>query len=86
MTTVGASAAAVATAIQRIRSYSTRNFAGATAARLGGSYSASSSDIRPPGSRAERFDLRSVGSIFLSANTSVFRTCWPDSEPVDGAV
>lgn len=26
-------------------------------------YAASSSDIRPPGSRAERFDLRSVGSI-----------------------
>jgi hypothetical protein len=31
------------------------------AARRG--YAASSSDIRPPGSRAERFDLSPVGSI-----------------------
>jgi hypothetical protein len=31
----------------------------------GANYFASSSDVRPPGRRAERFDLRSAGSTIL---------------------
>lgn len=38
-------------------------------------YSAPSSEIRPPGTRAQRFALTSVGSIFLSANKP---TCGAD--------
>jgi hypothetical protein len=48
---------------------------------------ASSSDISPPGSRAKRFALTSVGSNFLvGKQTRLCRPCWSGSEPVDGTV
>ena len=43
-----------------------RSFRAASSPRNRGCF-ASSNDIRPPGSRAERFDVASVGSVFLAA-------------------